>query len=61
MEEIKRIVAAVNHKPFFIESVAHQKFIGAQIKNIGKIETDYPFIDLSKEKMYFKGQAKWSG
>jgi len=61
IEEMKRIVSAVNHKPFFRESVPHQKFIAAQIKNIGKIETDYPFIDLSKEKMYFEGQAKLSG
>lgn len=53
MEEIRSIVAAANHKPFFKESKAHQKFIAAQIKNIRKVEDKYPFIDLSKEKNSF--------
>jgi hypothetical protein len=53
MTEIKKILSAVNHKPFFKESFEHQKFITAQLKNINKIESDYPFINLSKEKDYF--------
>jgi len=53
MTEIKKILSAVNHKPFFKESFEHQKFITAQLKNINKIESEYPFINLSKEKDYF--------
>jgi len=53
MEEIKKLLAAVNHKPFLRESKAHQKFIASQIENIKRIESNYPFINLSKEKEYF--------
>jgi hypothetical protein len=53
MKEIKDIIKAINHKPFFNESEAHQKFIAAQLKNISSIERDYPFIDLSKERKHF--------
>ena len=56
MEEIKKVLSAVNHKPFFKESLEHQKFIAAQIKNINKIENNFPFINLSKEKEYFKNK-----
>lgn len=57
MAEINKILDAANHKPFLKESVAHQKFIAAQLNNIEKIEIDYPFINLSKEKKYFLSQA----
>lgn len=57
IEKIKKIISAVNHKPFQKESDAHQKFIVAQIQNIIKIESAYPFIDLSKEKKYFESQV----
>jgi hypothetical protein len=53
MGEIKKVFSAVNHKPFFKESLEHQKFIAAQLKNINKIESEYPFINLSNEKNYF--------
>ncbi|MEO6905413.1 MAG: GSCFA domain-containing protein [Ginsengibacter sp.] len=54
LEEIKKVLAAVNHKPFFKKSLEHQKFIAAQIKNIHKFENEYPFINLSKEKKYYE-------
>ena len=53
MNEIKKIISAVNHKPFLKESAAHQKFIASQLENIQKIEVKCPFINLSKEKEYF--------
>lgn len=52
-EEINKILDAAHHKPFAHESAAHQKFIARQIENIQKIENDYPFINLSKQKEYF--------
>ena len=55
VEEIKKILNAVNHKPFSKESEAHQKFIALQIQNINKMESKYPFINFSKEKQYFEG------
>ncbi|HEY5464099.1 MAG TPA: GSCFA domain-containing protein [Hanamia sp.] len=56
LEKIRSIINAVNHKPFLKESEAHQKFIASQIQNINKIENQYPFINLEKEKKYFTGQ-----
>ncbi len=53
-KEIEKILSAINHKPFFKESEAHQKFIASQIQNIEKLEGTYSFIDLSKEKKYFE-------
>ncbi|HEY5370479.1 MAG TPA: GSCFA domain-containing protein [Hanamia sp.] len=57
MKEVKQIVSAANHKPFFKESEAHQTFITMQLKKIHKIEKAYSFLDLSKEKKYFIQQA----
>jgi hypothetical protein len=54
MKEIKNIIKAVNHKPFFRESEEHKKFVATQIKNINNMESDYPFIDLSEERKYFQ-------
>lgn len=54
MIEIKRIIDAANHKPFFKESVAHQKFIATQLQKINEIEKKYSHINLSKEKKYFE-------
>jgi hypothetical protein len=57
-EVLEKILSAVNHKPFVKESEAHQKFVTSQLQHIKKIVTDYPFIDLSKEKEYFEKQVK---
>lgn len=57
MEKIRNLVNAVNHQPFFKESEAHQKFVAAQLKNIGAVGNSYPFMDLSKEKKYFESQV----
>ncbi|MEP6947964.1 MAG: GSCFA domain-containing protein [Ginsengibacter sp.] len=53
LEEIKMIVAAMNHKPFQRESVAHKKFMKAQMDKIRKIKSGLPSIDFSKEEKYF--------
>jgi hypothetical protein len=54
MNEINKIFSAVSHKPFLKESIAHQKFVDSQLENIRKMEMKYPFINLSKEKEYFR-------
>lgn len=53
LEEIKIIVAAMNHKPFREESAAHKKFVKAQLEKIEKIKTRFPSIDFSNEEQYF--------
>ncbi len=54
MEKIKKVISAINHKPFFKESISHKKFISAQLEIIAEIEATQSFIDLSEEKIYFK-------
>ena len=53
-EKIKRIISAVNHKPFAPQSDNHQQFINTQLDQISQIEMDYPFINLSKERDFFR-------
>ena len=53
LEEIKMIVAAMNHKPFQKESAAHKKFMNAQLEKIKKIKSRFPSIDFSNEEEYF--------
>ena len=55
LEEIKMIVAAMNHKPFQKESVAHKKFMNAQLEKIKNIKSGFPSIDFSNEEKYFYG------
>src|SRR5665213_1347503 len=42
-KQIEKILSAVNHKPFFKESDAYQKFIASQLQKINEIELEYPF------------------
>jgi GSCFA family len=53
LEEIKMIIAAMNHKPFQSESVAHKKFREAQLEKIKKITARFPSMDFSNEEKYF--------
>lgn len=53
LEEIKMIVAAMNHKPFQKGSAAHKKFVNAQLEKIKMIAARFPFIDFTNEKRYF--------
>ena len=55
MEEIEKVLSAVNHKPFLKESEVHKKFVVSQLKIICDLEKNYPSLDLSKEKKYFEG------
>jgi hypothetical protein len=54
-EEIKKIITAINHKPFAKESEAHLKFIASQLTYIQKLENEYPFLNFKKEKEILSG------
>ncbi len=56
LEEIKKVVTAVNHKPFQKESVAHKNFMNKQLEKINKISEKFPGIDFTEEKKYFAGE-----
>ena len=53
LKEIRMVKAAMNHKPFHKESIAHRAFMKAQLEKIEKIKSEYPFIDFSAEEKYF--------
>ena len=54
IKEIEKVLSASNHKPFRKESEGHQKFIATQLQNIRRLESLYPFLDLSQEKESFE-------
>lgn len=58
MKEVRQILSAANHKPFFKESEAHKKFVDAQIEAIRDLEINYPNVDLSREKKYFNESGR---
>jgi hypothetical protein len=57
VSEIKKMIAAVSHKPFFKESEGHKKFITDQLKNIERLIRLYPFLDLSAEQNHFSNSG----
>jgi len=56
IEEIKKINAAINHRPFNESGLAHQKFKRAQIEKIKSMKLQFPFISFLKEEEYFSGK-----
>ncbi|HZI68907.1 MAG TPA: GSCFA domain-containing protein, partial [Hanamia sp.] len=58
INEIEKVTAAANHKPFEKESEKHQKFLLAQIENIDRLRRQFPFVNLSNERQYFQSQLK---
>jgi hypothetical protein len=53
-KQIQKLLSALNHRPLFKESEAHQKFMNDQLSIIDQIENDFPFIDLTEERKFFK-------
>lgn len=53
MEEIERINAAYNHKPFNPTSEQHKTFMRNMHTAVLKMEEQYPYLDFNKEKAYF--------
>lgn len=56
LEEIKSVVAAMNHKPFHKQSAAHKKFMKVQLEKINAIKANYPLIDFTNEEKFFSSQ-----
>ena len=56
LEEIKKVVAARNHKPFQKESAAYKNFMKTQLEKINGISEKFPSIDFLKERKYFTGE-----
>jgi len=56
LEKIKKLNAAMKHKPFNESGMAHQKFKTAQLENIKRLKNTFPFISFSKEEEYFSNE-----
>jgi len=56
MNEVDNIINAKNHKPYNINSEAHQKFLKTQIEKIQNIQNKHENIDLKNELNHFKSQ-----
>ena len=50
---IKSILNAIQHRPFFIDSKAHQEFATIQLERIRQLGDRFPFLDLSAERTHF--------
>ena len=53
MKEINAIRLAMQHKPFYPESVAHKHFLRRQLQKIDMLQRAHPSIDFSEELEYF--------
>jgi hypothetical protein len=55
MEEIKKIVAARNHKPFNPHSNLHKQFLGNQLEKVKQLLYRHPYLNFENELNYFGG------
>lgn len=52
-EEIKKIIAAKNHKPFNPSSSLHQQFLKIHFEKTSELQRQYAWLDFSDELKYF--------
>jgi GSCFA family len=52
-EEIRSVIAAMNHRPFQKESAAYKKFKSSQLEKIKSIKSNFPALDFSNEENFF--------
>lgn len=55
MEQVQEIVTASRHRPRFAATEAHKKFMADYAAKCGRLEAEYPCINLQREKIYFLG------
>lgn len=53
MDAVKDIVTAANHRTRFPQTEAHKKFMTDYAQKIEQLSTNYPFLNLDKERDYF--------
>ncbi|MGE0090759.1 MAG: GSCFA domain-containing protein [Bacteroidales bacterium] len=54
IKDIEKIIQAKNHRPINSETINYRKFIENQIKSIEVLEKNYPLLDFSNDKAFFK-------
>ncbi|MFA9370894.1 MAG: GSCFA domain-containing protein [Labilibaculum antarcticum] len=50
MKRVAKIVSAASHRPFNPDTVSHQQFITSTLRDVEKLENQYPNIVFDKEK-----------
>jgi len=56
MKEISAVNAALAHKPFFPDSMAHRNFRWKMYEKVFALKAAYPFMDLEKDLETFRDQ-----
>ena len=57
MKQVAELQLAMHHKPFFIGSTEHQKFLQVCISKTERLMQLYPFLALTDHLHFFKGQV----
>ena len=55
MKQVAELQLAINHKPFFIGSAEHQKFLQSSIRKTEALMAAYPDLPLQDHLAFFKG------
>jgi translation initiation factor RLI1 len=54
MKQVAELQLAVNHKPFFIDSIEHQKFLQSCIRKTEALIEAHPYLALQDHLAFFK-------
>ena len=57
-EKIKNLIALVNHRPFNRVTEEYQHFLYQSLQNAFSLEKEFPYLNLTIEKDYFRHQLK---
>lgn len=57
MKQVAEIQLAVNHKPFFVGSKAHQLFLQSFISKTEQLLVAHPYLPLTNQLAFFKSQV----
>jgi hypothetical protein len=57
MKQVAELQLAFQHKPFFVGSSEHQKFLQTYIDKTSLLMAQYPFLPLQKHLQFFREQV----
>ena len=56
LNQVQKIVAASQHRPFHSQTDAHQHFLRKQLEKIERLSQQFPFLQLRQEQEIFQAQ-----
>ncbi len=57
MKQVAELQLAIQHKPFFVGSTEHQKFITSCIAKTSQLNAQHPYLPLANHLQFFKDQV----